>query len=295
MIETPSSEQPPPPPSKPPDEQNGGESCDTNMNSAGVQTRARSNPSCSGSGTTMSTSTKYKEQPSQIPIKKKTVTFKVELETNDDNIIKKVYNPMITTPLVPIIKKECLSRTSRLLKNECIVRPSRLTEILKNNENNIDKLNSITFRSVPKFSSSGINNSTLSTSLVPLANNIVLGDKRFILPKRSVHSCRVIKPNKRFLDGVENGEDVNKQRMEKLAKEKKLFKMKNAKKLEDDENEDVDDDDDEEEEGEEEEEDEDDDDEHAQEEVDEEEVEEDDEGEGTETSGSISEGIIFVY
>ena len=29
------------------------------------------------------------------------------------------------------------------------------------------------------------------------------GDKRFILPKRSVHSSRVIKPNKRFLDEFE--------------------------------------------------------------------------------------------
>ena len=35
------------------------------------------------------------------------------------------------------------------------------------------------------------------------AGNVAVGDKRFILPKRSLHSRRVIKPNKKFLDDMD--------------------------------------------------------------------------------------------
>ncbi|TMW53823.1 hypothetical protein DOY81_001108 [Sarcophaga bullata] len=79
---------------------------------------------------------------------KKTVTFKNVLETSDDkSAVKKFYNPDNRKPLVSIIKKECLNRPFMYTRNsDCIVRPSRLTEILKNNSN-IDKLNSLKFRS----------------------------------------------------------------------------------------------------------------------------------------------------
>ncbi|XP_046805122.1 histone-lysine N-methyltransferase trithorax [Lucilia cuprina] len=78
---------------------------------------------------------------------KKTVTFKNVLETSDDkSAVKKFYNPDNRKPLVSIIKKECLNRPLMYTRNsEFIVRPSRLTEILKNNSN-IDKLNSLKFR-----------------------------------------------------------------------------------------------------------------------------------------------------
>lgn len=55
-------------------------------------------------------------------------------------------------------------------------------------------------------SSSSTSNSitnTLPPSTAAAGNNdksVVIGDKRFVLPKRSAHSRRVIKPNKRFLD-----------------------------------------------------------------------------------------------
>lgn len=78
---------------------------------------------------------------------KKTVTFKNILETSDDkSAVKKFYNPDNRTPLVSIMKKECMNRPLMYSRSECIVRPSRLTEILKNNSN-IDKLNSLKFRS----------------------------------------------------------------------------------------------------------------------------------------------------
>lgn len=183
------------------------------------------------------------------PKQKKTVTFKNVLETSDDIIVKRVYNPD-GAPLVPIIKKECLARTQRYFKSECLVRPSRLTEILKNNANNIDKLNSITFRiptaippapttSTPTTLVAGLSPSIISTSTLLVQqssvvattsssssavtspkpgekSDVIVGDKRFVLPKRSVHSCRVIKPNKRFLDGMDD--TYNKRHLKRLNK-----------------------------------------------------------------------------
>lgn len=150
------------------------------------------------------------------PAKKKMVTFKNVLETSDDvNIVKKVYNPN-KVPSVPIIKvnknRQDLSRSERFARGD-IVMPSRLTEVLKNySANHIDKLNLLTFKSaafrtndtdtqtkdvLSASSSSGVSfdfkvnaDGTASSS----------SEKRFILPKRSAHSCRVIKPNKKFLD-----------------------------------------------------------------------------------------------
>lgn len=199
--------------------------------------------------------------------KKKTVTFKNVLETSDDlNIVKKEPNPYIAPP-VPIIKKECLTRAIQIARGgKSILLPSRLTEIVKNNSvNNIDKLNSLTFKSSlagpaksknvslhassvhfkrsndednedddddddddedsivseddddgdddgerrRRESDGGAADETDAEHLDQVTgtgtgegsgDNVTIGDKRFILPKRSVHSARVIKPNKRFLD-----------------------------------------------------------------------------------------------
>ncbi|XP_058454604.1 histone-lysine N-methyltransferase trithorax [Malaya genurostris] len=178
--------------------------------------------------------------------KKKTVTFHSTLETSDENMVKKVYNPA-TVPLIPIIKKECLARPIRLkksfnrkmkkrlqrlamqaataaAKSECIVRPSRLTEIIQKSS----KLEDANISSEPTSSfSAGISSlnasedhhsPSLSQDTVPFgvtenvdpadsrnleSGGTQFGDKRFILPKRSAHSSRVIKPNKRFLDEFE--------------------------------------------------------------------------------------------
>lgn len=144
------------------------------------------------------------------PVRKKTVTFKNVLETSDDlNIVKKVYNPN-KVPAVPIIKinRDELSRLQRFARGE-IVRESRLTEVLKNySANHIDKLNLLTFKSCV-VTSDTCENATDKTSVATgsrttaddaTGSESTVTDKRFVLPKRSAHSCRVIKPNKRFLD-----------------------------------------------------------------------------------------------
>lgn len=90
--------------------------------------------------------------------KKKTVTFKSSLETSDDlNIVMKEPNPYITTPPVPIIKKESLECLSRATKVACGVEPivlkSRLDKRKKDFSGDIDKLNSLSFK-LPHFGQS---------------------------------------------------------------------------------------------------------------------------------------------
>ncbi|XP_050089381.1 histone-lysine N-methyltransferase trithorax [Anopheles aquasalis] len=206
--------------------------------------------------------------PSVPPVKKKSVTFHTTLETTDENIVKKVYNPD-TVPLASIIKKECLARPIRLKKSfnrkmkkrlqraamqaaaaaanaaasttsilakpaECIVRPSRLTGIvLKSTSTNTGEVNAgglgfaatatppnggptktnvtdasprstVAFAGADDPPAEGSADSTVDTTLRNLeSGGTQFGDKRFILPKRSAHSSRVIKPNKRFLDEFE--------------------------------------------------------------------------------------------
>uniref|UniRef100_A0A182NQI1 Histone-lysine N-methyltransferase trithorax n=1 Tax=Anopheles dirus TaxID=7168 RepID=A0A182NQI1_9DIPT len=211
------------------------------------------------------------------PAKKKSVTFHTTLETTDENMVKKVYNPD-TVPLPSIIKKECLARPIRLKKSfnrkmkkrlqravaaaaaaaaastaaslaaggasgsakstECLVRPSRLTEIMLKSSNksstggsaatSLDRNGSSgsvgglgfglkSLESVKSGLAFGTASSEPGAQVVAssteagsdaVGRNLEsggtqFGDKRFILPKRSVHSSRVIKPNKRFLDEFE--------------------------------------------------------------------------------------------
>ncbi|XP_017023747.1 histone-lysine N-methyltransferase trithorax [Drosophila kikkawai] len=87
---------------------------------------------------------------------KKTVTFRNVLETSDDkSVVKRFYNPDNRIPLVSIMKKDSLNRPLTYSRGgECIVRPSILSKILNKKNSNIDKLNSLKFRSVPATSSS---------------------------------------------------------------------------------------------------------------------------------------------
>lgn len=163
--------------------------------------------------------------------KKKKVSFKFGLETSDDaHIVKKEPNTTFDPP-VSIIKKECLTRAIRIAP---IIAPPRLTfftqKLKNNNANNIDKLNSLTFKSrFAKKDSSEENvssneddqsdadaetserkrdsdeHNTDSDEESSHSKNDEADDDHakgvaFQLPKRSSHSSRVIKPNKRFTD-----------------------------------------------------------------------------------------------
>lgn len=165
---------------------------------------------------TTSTSTTTKKT------RKKMVTFKNILETSDDITVKKVYNPS-GTPLVPIIKKDSILRCM-----ESIVKPSRLTEIVKQSTfNNLNRIKTLGFDTnddrdedeeeddsqegagaAVRSSDSRVSPNTEDepkdgTDAESPPGKVAVGDKRFILPKRSLHSRRVIKPNKKFLDDMD--------------------------------------------------------------------------------------------
>lgn len=97
--------------------------------------------------------------------------------------------------------------------------PSRLTEVLKNYSANldIDKLSLLTFKStnnsIPMDADDGQSQDADDNQPTDEAGAeddeeaggcgatvSAGGDKKFVLPRRSAHSCRVIKPNKRFVD-----------------------------------------------------------------------------------------------
>lgn len=205
---------------------------------SGMATRARTTLSTL-SPTTTGTSTVANEPSSSLSIgtavtvaaepmkkpKKKTVTFKTVLETSDDIIVKKVYNPDMVTSLVPIIKRESMMVRS----GEGIVKPSRLTGVVQSFNNRLKSLSfgDVVLKAADEKEDSEDENddapvrtngyqstaaalakdkesTTTTTAAADMheGNNIAVGDKRFILPKRSLHSSRVIKPNKKFLDDI---------------------------------------------------------------------------------------------
>lgn len=130
---------------------------------------------------------------------KKHVTFRQTVETSDQCKVKRVYNPNFSGPIVSIIKKESLKYPILVYNTKCIVRPSRLTEIVKKSDNNIDKLNSLKFgrdHHGNHVQQLGGQQSLLEAG--SKASNVIVASK-FNLPRTSVNSSRVIKPNKRFL------------------------------------------------------------------------------------------------
>lgn len=96
---------------------------------------------------------------------KKTVTFKNILETSDDKcVVKRFYNPDNRVPLVSIMKKDSMNRPLTYCRgSEFIVRPSILSKIL-NKTSNIDKLNSLKFRSTPSSNDADTAASSSSSS-----------------------------------------------------------------------------------------------------------------------------------
>lgn len=201
------------------------------------------------------------------PAKKKRVSFKIGFETSDDaHIAKKEPNATFDPP-VSIIKKECLLRA---IKAAPILMPSRLNAVTTNyrplklqDANNIDKLNSLTFKSQTRkkdtncdenLSSNeddqsdgeGENNgqrrrrrsSDENRDSDEESNHSQNGDDdakdgddhpkgvAFQLPKRNSHSSRVIKPSKRFTDD-KNG--LGKKKEAKPENDGDLFEKTNKK------------------------------------------------------------------
>lgn len=201
------------------------------------------------------------------PTKKKRVSFKFGFETSDDAHIAKKEPNTIFDPPVSIIKKECLTRA---IKAAPIIMPSRLKvltplRLRHNNANNIDKLNSLTFKSqTPKKDTNSDENlssneddqsdgdvecdgrrkgSDDNRDSDEESNHSQIGDDdknddnddadddrskgvAFQLSKRNSHSSRGIKSNKRFIDD-KNG--MGKKKDTKLENDGDSFEANNKK------------------------------------------------------------------
>lgn len=176
------------------------------------------------------------------PTKKKKVSFKFGFETSDDaHFAKKEPNHTFEPP-VSIIKKECLRAMFQYKAGPTnYIQPSKLKvltplKLQPNNANNIDKLNSLTFKSkLPKKDPNSDGNLSSNEDEQSDGERDYDGRRRgsddnidsdeesnhsrnedndddnnianersagvaFQLPKRSSHSNRVIKSNKRITD-----------------------------------------------------------------------------------------------
>ncbi|XP_034116270.1 histone-lysine N-methyltransferase trithorax isoform X1 [Drosophila albomicans] len=148
-------------------------SSECTSNGTGASTSAAGAPSASNAATASSTSSAATTvggggaatSSTASQKQKKTVTFKNILETSDDkSVVKRFYNPDNRVPLVSIMKKDSLNRPLAYCRgSEFIVRPSILSKILNKNSN-IDKLNSLKFRSVPHSSNSATNDLASNSS-----------------------------------------------------------------------------------------------------------------------------------
>ncbi|XP_031637437.1 histone-lysine N-methyltransferase trithorax [Contarinia nasturtii] len=176
---------------------------------------------------------------SKKPTKKKKVSFKFGFETGDDAHIVKKEPTRTFDPPVSIIKKECLPPAIRIARGEPFLMPSRLTGLTKNQDlNKLDNVNSLTFKShfakckqtrdenvtsndedqidvgSKSSESSHSENSDEETSHSKKEEAITHNEEKskavaFQLPKRSAHSSRVIKPNKRFTDDSKTTNNKN--------------------------------------------------------------------------------------
>lgn len=142
------------------------ETVPSSKNAAAVASGSSPNPNGATSsgastvGTTAATTTT-----ATATKQKKTVTFKNILETSDDKcVVKRFYNPDNRVPLVSIMKKDSMNRPLTYCRgSEFIVRPSILSKIL-NKTSNIDKLNSLKFRSTPSSNDADTAASSSSSS-----------------------------------------------------------------------------------------------------------------------------------
>lgn len=198
------------------------------------------------------------------PTKKKKVSFKIGFETSDDAHIAKKEPNTIFDPPVSIIKKECLIRA---IKAAPILMPSRLNAVTTKYQplklqdaNNIDKLNSLTFKSQTRKKDTNSDENLSSNEDDQSDGEVECNGRRrssdengdsddesnhsqngdndiddeddqskgvaFQLPKRNSHSNRVIKSNKRFTD-EKNG--LGKKKDAKAENDGDLFKRNNKK------------------------------------------------------------------
>ncbi|XP_053615699.1 histone-lysine N-methyltransferase trithorax isoform X2 [Plodia interpunctella] len=157
---------------------------------------------------------------------KKTVTFGT-VESCEDIFLPLKKIPKHHAPLIPIIKKKSALKP---MEYSSILKPAKLTDLsskssLENQEGYLRKNLNPLSKPMNKFSQF-----SESRCMSPPPRNSSPVDKesgssKFVLPARSSHSSRVIKPNKRFIDGEEQSTITSSISSGKVLKKPKLKRL----------------------------------------------------------------------
>lgn len=157
---------------------------------------------------------------------KKTVTFGT-VESCEDIFLPLKKIPKHHAPLVPIIKKKSALKPTEY---SSILKPAKLTDLsskssLEHQEGYLRKNLNPLSKPMNKFSqfseSRCMSPPPRNTSPVEKES----GNTKFVLPARSSHSSRVIKPNKRFIDGEEQATLTSSLSSGKVLKKPKLKRL----------------------------------------------------------------------
>ncbi|KAG6461675.1 hypothetical protein O3G_MSEX012779 [Manduca sexta] len=162
---------------------------------------------------------------------KKTVTFGSVESCEDIFFPLKKISLKPHAPLVPIIKKKSSLKQTEYSTFSSILKPAKLTDLSskstsEHQEGYLRKNLNPLSKPMNKFSQF-----TESRCISPPPRNSSPIDKesgstaKFVLPVRSVHSSRVIKPNKRFIDGEEQNSTSSGITTGKVLKKPKLKRL----------------------------------------------------------------------
>lgn len=147
-------------------------------------------------------------KPEKLKPVKKTVTFGTVESCEDIFLPLKKLPSKNHAPLVSIIKKKSALKHTEYSTFSSILKPAKLTDLSskstsEHQEGYLKKsLNSLS-KPTNKFSQFAENRCTSPPPQRNISPDKESSSNKFILPARSAHSSRVIKPNKRFMDGDE--------------------------------------------------------------------------------------------
>lgn len=162
---------------------------------------------------------------------KKTVTFGAVESCEDIFLPLKRVPIKHHAPLVPIIKKKSSLKQTEYSTFNSILKPAKLTDLSskstsEHHEGYLRKNLNPLSKPMNKFSQISENR-----CISPPPRNASPIDKesgsstKFVLPMRSAHSSRVIKPNKRFIDGEEHTTAISSIASGKVLKKPKLKRL----------------------------------------------------------------------
>lgn len=155
---------------------------------------------------------------------KKTVTFGT-VECCEDLVYPLKKLPKHHAPLIPIIKKKSALKQTEYSTFNSILKPAKLTDLSSKSTSEHHEgyqrknLNPLS-KPMNKFSQFGE-----GRCMSPPPRNLSPVEKesaRFVLPLRSAHSSRVIKPNKKFIDREESTSSIATNKVLKKPKLKRL-------------------------------------------------------------------------